>query len=233
MNFIMKHFVFRKNHIDGYLMITSAFNRKDNKGLTVVEHVQPQTHFVPRGTTDKKVTTTEKEMVEYHNYVYDKWLVQYNKLDEKMELSEFDTDFSLLLTFIKQNNIEPKKVTYQLPSVQSIFQRIDTDQRLSEMIIGSQLQPHLPESWNVVIGEPYSVFIDIGNDPTPDMANSVISLGYSNVRIEMRCCTLTNKQPITLIGPEIVDIMDNEVIKTDKNIVNSINRPLRRPSCIR
>jgi hypothetical protein len=209
----------------------SNFDRDKNKGFTICEHVNPKSHYIPRGQTDKKPHATENELIEYHNYVYDKWREQYDKLDEKVERSQYESDYTMLLTMkLHRTYKSPNEITYQFPHVQTILETVDKDKNTSGLTIGTVLEPNMPQSWSVDIGEPCSIGIDVGNDPTPSEANSVVSLGYFNVRIEMFAASLINKNPVTFIGPANSDIIENGLKSNVKNIRVGINRPLRRPS---
>lgn len=226
----MRHLVFRKNHIDGYLIITSAFNRDKQKGFTMCEHINPLSHFIPKGQTDRKEHITEKECVEYHNYVYDKWTEQYNKLDKDTKDSEFESERTCLMTFNFDNRKEnPKQVSFCIRTPQTIFLMSDIEKNLVSLNIGTELQNHLPESWQITNHEPCRFCIDIGTDPTPREANSVVSLGYSNVRLETFVTRVESKSPVQLVGPAMVDIIEAGVLEYKENFRLGINRPLRRP----
>ena len=46
------------------------------------------------------------------------------------------------------------------------------------------------------------VYFDMTNDPTPDRACGLVSLGYYSLRTHFRNCKIINMNPLTFVGPK-------------------------------
>ena len=105
-----------------------------------------------------------------------------------------DAEVTALLTI---QLFDGHMTTIILPTPQFIHYFEDCEDKLSEMCFPLEIEENdIVKEGDEVAG----VYFDITNDPTPQRAGGVVSLGYYCLRFVYKYCKIKSFKPFTLVG---------------------------------